>query len=265
MIGSERADRPRGGRMRIPRSRGAASGFLLILLGLWGALIPFLGPYFDFAFTPDQPWTWTNARGWLEVLPGAVTVVGGLLMLMSRNRATASLGAWLTVAAGAWFVVGRALAGLLGLGNAGAPVAGTDTKRVWLELTYFYGLGALIVFLGALALGRLSVRSVRDVEYAQRPLTDHDRTAADRDRTVTDRDHTLTDRDHTGTTHTGAQPMAAAPVAQTGPQPMAQTGPQPMAAPGNAPTEAVQPAAGQRKRGLLDRIRGGRNRPMAHH
>lgn len=246
MIGSERADRPRGGRMRIPRSRGAASGFLLILLGLWGALIPFLGPYFDFAFTPDRPWTWTNARGWLEVLPGAVTVVGGLLMLMSRNRATASLGAWLTVAAGAWFVVGRALAGLLGLGNAGTPVAGTDTKRVWLELTYFYGLGALIVFLGALALGRLSVRSVRDVEYAQRPLTGHDRTVADRD-------HTLTDRERTGATHTGPQPMA-----RTGSQPMSAWG-------GNAPTEVVQPAAGQHKRGLLDRIRGGRNRPMAHH
>ncbi|KUI24564.1 hypothetical protein AU195_01955 [Mycobacterium sp. IS-1496] len=260
MIGSERPDKPRGGRMRIPRSRGAISGFLLILLGLWGALIPFVGPNFDFAFTPDQPWTWTNARGWLEVLPGAVTVVGGLLMLTSRNRATASLGAWLAVAAGAWFVVGRALAGPLGLGSAGTPVAGTDTKRVWLELTYFYGLGALIVFLGALALGRLSVRSVRDVEYAQRPLTDRDRTLADHDRTTA--------------THTGPQPVAGAPVAhtgpqpvaQTGPQPVTQTGPQPMAAPaGAAPAGAAGPATGQRKRGLLDRIRGGRNRPMAHH
>jgi hypothetical protein len=38
-----------------------------------------------------------------------------------------------------------------------------------LELTYFYGLGAVIIFLGALALGRLSVRSVRDVAYTQRP------------------------------------------------------------------------------------------------
>ncbi len=80
------------------------------------------------------------------------------------------LGAWLTVAAGAWFVIGRALADLLGLGGAGTPVAATETKRVWLELTYFYGLGALVVFLGALAVGRLSVRSVRDVEYANRPL-----------------------------------------------------------------------------------------------
>ncbi|MGE0219734.1 hypothetical protein [Mycolicibacterium sp.] len=166
MFGSDSSDRPRGGRMRIARSRGAASGFLLILLGLWGALIPFVGPNFDFAFTPDQPWLWTIGRGWLEVLPGAVTVLGGVLLLTSRNRATAMLGGWLTVAAGAWFVIGRALAGPLGLGDAGTPVAATDTKRVWLELTYFYGLGALIVFLGALALGRVSVRSVRDVEYA---------------------------------------------------------------------------------------------------
>ncbi|HKP43157.1 hypothetical protein [Mycobacterium sp.] len=159
-----------GGRMQMPRSRGAASGFLLILLGVWGALIPFVGPYFDFAFTPDQEWTWTTARGWLEVLPGAATVVGGLLLLGSRNRATAMFGGWLTVLAGAWFVVGRALAGPLGIGDAGAPVAATESKRVWLELTYFYGLGALIVFLGAVALGRLSVRSARDIAYAQRPV-----------------------------------------------------------------------------------------------
>jgi len=161
----------RGGRLQMPRSRGAASGFLLILLGAWGALIPFVGPYFDFAFTPDQAWTWTTARGWLEVLPGAATVLGGLLLLGSRNRVTAMFGGWLTVLAGAWFVVGRALAGPLGIGDIGNPIAVTDAKRTVLELAYFDGLGALIVFLGAIALGRLSVRSVRDVEFAQRPVT----------------------------------------------------------------------------------------------
>jgi hypothetical protein len=158
-----------GGRLQMPRSRGAASGFLLILLGIWGAIIPFIGPRFDFAFTPDQEWVWTTARGWLEVLPGAATVVGGLLLLGSRNRVTAMLGGWLTVLAGAWFVVGRALAGPLGIGDVGAPVAAAETKRVWLELTYFYGLGALIIFLGAVALGRLSVRTARDVAFTQRP------------------------------------------------------------------------------------------------
>ena len=110
------------------------------------------------------------ARGWLEVLPGAVAALGGALLLLSRNRATATLGGWLAVIAGAWFVVGRAFAGPLALGDVGTPVASSDTQRVWLELSYFYGLGALIVFLGAFALGRVSVRSVRDVEYARRPI-----------------------------------------------------------------------------------------------
>lgn len=154
----------RGSRLAISRSRGALSGFLLILLGLWGAFIPFVGPYFDFAYTPDSPWTWTLGRGWLEVLPGVVAVIGGLLLLVSRNRATAMLGGWLAVAAGAWFVVGRALAAPLALGNVGSPVAVTEAKQVVLELAYFSGLGALIVFLAAVAVGRLSVRSVRDVE-----------------------------------------------------------------------------------------------------
>ena len=104
------------------------------------------------------------------MLPGAATVLGGLLLLGSRNRATAMLGGWLTVIAGAWFVIGRALAGPLGIGEAGTPVAATETMRVWVELAYFYGLGALIIFLGAVALGRLSVRSVRDVEFARRPV-----------------------------------------------------------------------------------------------
>ncbi|MCV7278698.1 hypothetical protein H7J88_03440 [Mycolicibacterium flavescens] len=215
----------RGGRMHMPRSRGAASGLLLILLGAWGALIPFIGPLFDFAFSPDRAWAWTTGRGWLHVLPGVVTVFGGLLLLMSRNRATAMLGGWLAVAGGAWFIIGRALAGPLGLGDAGVPVAATEAKRVALELAYFYGLGALIVFLGAAALGRISVRSVRDVEWA--------------------------DRAAMATAPTTA-PAATAPVDTAG---------QPVMA--DQRTEVIGPtadAAPRRRRGLRDMFRGGRQR-----
>lgn len=159
-------DRVRRGRLSMPRSRGAASGLLLIVLGVWGAAAPFIGARIGFAYNDIQ--TWTAARGWLEVLPGVVAIVGGALLLVSRNRVTAMLGGWLAVLAGAWFVVGRAAAGPLGLGDVGTPVAATDTQRLWLELSYFHGLGALVVFLGAAALGRVSVRTARDVEYARR-------------------------------------------------------------------------------------------------
>ena len=52
--------------LQMRRSRGAFSGFLLMLLGLWGALIPFVGPYFDYAYTPDRAWTYNTGRLWLE-------------------------------------------------------------------------------------------------------------------------------------------------------------------------------------------------------
>jgi hypothetical protein len=162
--------RATGGRLRMPRSRGAVSGLLLILLGAWGAAAPFVGAHVDFAFHPSQEWT--AARGWLEVLPGVATILGGSLLLVSGNRAMAMLGGWLAVFAGAWFVVGRAVAGPVGLGDVGTPMASSENRRLLLELSYFHGLGALIVFVGAVALGRLSVRSIRDVEYARRPLVD---------------------------------------------------------------------------------------------
>ncbi|MDP7721096.1 hypothetical protein [Mycobacterium sp. TY814] len=155
-------DRPTRG--RIPRSRGAVIGLLLVILGVWGALIPFIGPNFDFSYTPGQ--AWTAARGWLEVLPGVATAVGGLLLIVSRNRGSAMLGGWLAALGGAWFVVGRTFAPLSGIGSVGDPVGATDRKRVAVELAYFSGLGVLIAFLAGAALARMAFRLARDV----RPL-----------------------------------------------------------------------------------------------
>ncbi len=157
------ADRDHFGPLDMPRSRGAISGLLLVILGAWGALIPFVGPRFNFAYTPDKEWAWTSARGWLEVLPGAAAAVGGLLLVVAGNRLTAMLGGWLAVVAGAWFVVGDQLAPLLGIGSVGDPIAATDRKRAALEIAYFTGLGALIVFLGGLVLARAAVLMARDV------------------------------------------------------------------------------------------------------
>jgi hypothetical protein len=151
--------------LSMPRSRGAVSGLLLVILGAWGALIPFVGPHFNFAYTPDRDWAWNTARGWLEVLPGAATVVGGLLLVFAGNRVAAMLGGWVAVLAGAWFVVGGEVAPLLGIGSAGDPVAATERKRAVLEVTYFSGLGALITFVAGVALARTAVRLARDVQH----------------------------------------------------------------------------------------------------
>src|SRR5215472_10062909 len=118
------------GMMRVPRSRGAFSGVLLILLGIWGGLAPFIGPYLHYAYTPNQAWHWTSGRLWMEVLPGVATLLGGLIVVLSRMRPLALLGAWLAVLAGAWFAVGTTLAPLwhLNLSSLGTPV-GSPTAR----------------------------------------------------------------------------------------------------------------------------------------
>lgn len=164
---NRRHDYERPHAMYMPRTRGALTGLLLILLGAWGALVPFFGPNIDWAYAADPAWTWTAAKGWLEVLPGVAAAVGGLLVLLSGNRANAVFGGWLAVLGGAWFVVGRAFAPTLGIGDVGQPAAAADLKRALLEVTYFTGLGALIVFLGGAAVARLAVRHARDVVVTQ--------------------------------------------------------------------------------------------------
>jgi hypothetical protein len=155
--------------LRVPRTRGALSGALLVLLGAWGALIPFIGPYFHYAYSPATAWTYTSGRLWLEIVPGAAAALGGLILLASALRPTAMFGAGLAAAGGAWFVIGTLLHPVgpgAGWFTAGAPVAGTTLLRVTEQIGFFYGLGAVILFLGALALGRLSVVGVVDARIA---------------------------------------------------------------------------------------------------
>ena len=168
------------GMLRVPRTRGALSGALLVLLGLWGGLIAFVGPYFHFAYTPGTSWTYTSGRRWLEILPGAATVLGGLILMASRVRPVAMFGAWVAALAGAWFAVGRVLSPLWnahGTVALGSPIGGTLTRTL-VELSYFTGLGVIIVFLAALSIGRLTVVGVRDARLSER--------AAEEDAAVTE-------------------------------------------------------------------------------
>lgn len=158
----------RGGVMRVHRSRGALSGLLLMILGVWGALVPFIGPYFSYAYTPDTAWTWTSGRLWLEVLPGAAAFVAGFLLMTTANRAVGVFAGWLGSAAGAWFVLGPVFGRMWNgtQGAAGHPIGGT-THQIWEQIGFFSGLGVVVLFLAAQALGRFTVRSLRDIAASE--------------------------------------------------------------------------------------------------
>ena len=166
---------------RIPRRRGGLCGLLLILLGAWSALAPFIGPYFRFAFTPDKAWAYTSGRLYLSVIPGAVAFLGGLFVLGTRSRAAGHFGGLLAVLAGAWLIAGAQITDIflkqtsISPGSpVGNPPFGSTAEWQLLERWgFFTAAGALLIFFGALAMGRFSMLSAADAANAEEEDEDY--------------------------------------------------------------------------------------------
>jgi hypothetical protein len=184
------------------RARGSATGGLLMLLGAWGGLAPFVGPYFHFGYTPDKVWAYTSGRLWLSAVPGGAALLGGLIALATRNRGVGIFGGLIAALGGAWFIVGTQFVVFVLKRpsiNPGIPLHqfdGVITRHTYAEdVGLFIGVGILILFLASIAIGRFSVLAAADVAgddslltddgYApaaaaasRAPVAGHDRTAA---------------------------------------------------------------------------------------
>jgi hypothetical protein len=80
--------------------------------------------------------------------------------------------------------VGRTLAPLWNSSGAmavGAPIGSTALIRTLEEISFFTGLGVVIVFLAATSIGRLSVIGVRDARLAEREVVVPDSDVPDSD------------------------------------------------------------------------------------
>ncbi len=121
---------------------------LIILLALFGVVIPFVGPLFGFGMGPDPAWVVTESRIVRHVIPGIAVILGGL-MLFSHSRAYRGIGITLALLGGIWFTVAPVVLGRV----TGGPPAFIDMLR---PLAYHYGTGLLITALAAFALGRMS-------------------------------------------------------------------------------------------------------------
>jgi hypothetical protein len=133
------------------------AGLLILILGVWGGIVPFIGHYFHFALGPDKAWSWTMGRLWLDILPAVAAIVAGLMLIGAGPRPHARLGAWLAIAAGIWFAIGPEISvwwkagGDQGVGHGSAHIQALEM------LAYHTGLGALIAALGGFALPRFRV------------------------------------------------------------------------------------------------------------
>ena len=70
-----------------PMARISASALILVgiatvLVAIWGAIVPFIGPTFGFSADGASAWNLSDAHLLLGVLPGAVAFVAGVLILL---------------------------------------------------------------------------------------------------------------------------------------------------------------------------------------
>ncbi|HET6964860.1 MAG TPA: hypothetical protein VFH58_08810 [Acidimicrobiales bacterium] len=148
------------------RPTGAAlTGLAAIIVGAWGALAGYVGPYF--AFRPVAPHTWVGSwqNGLLHLLPGAVAAAAGLMLLaMGPARRSVRGGALLLpavllLAAGAWFVIGPVAWPTFESGPAFNPVL-SATRNLLNVACASFAPGLVLVMLGGMALKAGSVRAV---------------------------------------------------------------------------------------------------------
>ena len=136
---------------RTARTRAAAPvGLMLMLLGAWAFVVPLVGPHFDFGFFTNRTWSFSMRHLELLLLPGAVIFAGGLLVA-TGSRGGRALGGLLAFAGGAWLVVGPSLYPLWA--SAVRPLPHDQPIRSLLWIGYFYGTGALTLYLAGLAHG----------------------------------------------------------------------------------------------------------------
>jgi len=147
---------PAGG---VKASGLAFAGVVTTLLGIWGGIIPFIGPTFGYSADGSAAWNMTSAHLWLAVIPAAVAFVCGLVMLLVAPRTVAGSGrgalglsGLFAALAGAWFVIGG-LAWPVVTTAARYFLPAAPLRELGYQVGYGLGPGLLIVLGGAFTLG----------------------------------------------------------------------------------------------------------------
>ena len=132
------------------------AGLLIVLVGAWGGIVPFVGPLFGFSADGSAPWHWNLAHALLSLAPGAVAVSAGLLVMLAGRAMYRPggllFGGLLAALCGAWFVVGPVAWPVFE--HSTALAAHTPIWELTYRIGYSLGPGALLLALGAFVLGR---------------------------------------------------------------------------------------------------------------
>jgi hypothetical protein len=155
-------------------------GTMLLFLGAWVFVVPLVGPYFNFGFFTSATWVFSGLHWEMLLAPGIALFAGGLLMLLPASP-SGSLGGVLALLAGVWLLVGPSLHPIWS-----GPIAVTTHHPQWLTslvwIGYFYGTGAIAVYLSGVLHGLLGRQPV---VYHDHTMIEETPREARRERVVT--------------------------------------------------------------------------------
>jgi hypothetical protein len=132
-------------------------GLLIALLGAWVIVAALLGPTFHFGFFNHHSWNFSRKQWELQLIPGIVAVVGGLLLLMPSSG-SGSFGALLAFLAGAWLILAPVVYPLWATGTV--HPFGSEGMKTLRWIGHFYGPGGLLLYFSGYAHGLFSRRTV---------------------------------------------------------------------------------------------------------
>ncbi len=133
------------------------------IVGIWGALIPFVGPSFGYGMGTTQSWQWSESHLTLHLAPGVAAALGATLLLQGQRTRQLS-GASLALLGGAWFVLAPTLHPLWATPSMGgmSGMGGSALSSALSGLGYHYGTGAVIAIAAAYVLGLLGATRVTE-------------------------------------------------------------------------------------------------------
>ncbi len=133
-------------------------GLLILLAGAWAGIVPYVGPTFGYSSHGQPSWQWNLQHSLLYLIPGAVAVVAGLLIIAAAGRVArghSRIGSGvvgvIVTACGAWLVLGPVVWPLF----YSSPVftSGSAWDNFIYQLGYNLGPGLVLVLLSGIAMG----------------------------------------------------------------------------------------------------------------
>jgi hypothetical protein len=153
-------------------------GLVTVLISAWGGIVPYVGPLFGYDADGTGSWHWGLGHTLLALVPGAIGLLIGLLILgetrgvvRGRGRVSLATAGLIAVLCGAWFVVGPLALPLITSHTSYFVSAQSPMRQLENVVGYSMGPGLILAVCGGFTAGWASRHQERASDYEETQAT----------------------------------------------------------------------------------------------